>query len=183
MSMTRAVFSVVAVLLAVFTAIPAFACTQGDCPIGPCACFVENGDVEFSETSCELWQFSNGAARVEGGSDDYYGELASGTATIKQTIFGGGTGAEIDLFVDVEVIPDIEPGIERLYIEIRSTGGSLLETLDVIDGNESSGLREYQTSGFGGNDVVLQFRRATAGNDGDTEFQVDSVWFWRCGGS
>jgi hypothetical protein len=180
--MKRAVLSVVILLLAVWTAVPVFACTQGDCPIGPCVCFIENGDQEFSETSCSLWQFSNGASREEGASDDYYGYLPSGTATIKQTIFGGGNGSEIDLFVDVEVIPDVEPGIERLYVEIRSTGGTLLETLDVIDGFESSGTRHYVTSGFGGNNVVLQFRRATAGNDGDTQFQVDSVAFWRCGG-
>ena len=180
--MTRVAISIVAVLLAVFTVVPAFACTQGDCPIGPCVCFVENGDVEFSETSCNLWEFSNGAGRVEGGSSDYYGELDSATATIKQTIFGGGSGATIDLYVDVAVIPDGEPGLERLYVEVRSTGGTLLETLDVIDGNETSDTRHYQTSGYGGNNVVLQFRRATALNDGGTEFQVDTVTFWRCGG-
>jgi hypothetical protein len=182
MSMMRVVLSVVVVLLAVFTAVPAFACTQGDCPIGPCACFVENGDGGFSETSCNLWQFSNGAARVEGMWEDYYGELASGTATIKQTLFGGGSGADIDLYVEVDVITDGQTGTERLYVEIRSTSGTLLETLDIIDANESSGPRGYDTSGFGGNDVVLQFRRSPGVTEGDTEFRVDEVTFWRCGG-
>lgn len=79
------------------------------------------------------------------------------------------------------MIPDGSPGNERLYVEIRSTSGALLETLDVIDANESSGPREYHTTGFGGNDVVLQFRRSTALNDGGTEFRVDDVYFWRCG--
>ncbi len=181
--MTKAVLSAVAVLLlAVFPAVPVFACTQGDCPIGPCACFIENGDQEFSETSCNLWQFSSGAARVEGPSDDHYGELASSTATIKQTIFGGGNGAQVDVFVDVDVIPNGTPGTERLYVEVRSTSGTLLETLDIIQANESSGTREYNTSGFGGNNVVLQFRRSPGVTDLDTEFRVDSVAYWRCGG-
>lgn len=179
--MTRAL-SVVAVILAVFTAAPAFAqCYQGDCPIGPCVCFVENGDRSFSDTSCTLWQFSNGAARVLSDSDNYYGELGSGVAKIKQTVYGGNTGNSITLFVDVDVITGGSPGTERLYVEVRSTSGTLLETLDIIDANESTGPREYNTSGFAGNNVVLQFRRSTGVNDGDTEFRVDNVWFWRCG--
>lgn len=180
MSMTRVLFAV-AVILAVFTAVPAFAqCYQGECQIGPCICFVENGDRGFEDTSCTLWQFSNGAVRG-GSSGDYHGQLGSGTAKIKQTMYGGNTGNEIELFVDVDVITDESSGNERLYIEIRSTSGTLLETLDVIDPSESSGQRVYQTSGFGGNDVVLQFRRSTAWNDGYTQFRVDNVWFWRCG--
>jgi hypothetical protein len=182
MSMTRVVLSLMAVLLALFTVAPAFACTQGDCPIGPCVCFVENGDPEFSETSCNLWQFSSGAARVEGPSDDHYGELGSGTATIKQTIFGGGSSATIDLYVDVDVITDGSPGTERLYIEVRSTSGTLLETLDIVDANESTGSRDYHTSGYGGNNVVLWFRRSPGVTDGSTEFRVDTVTLWRCGG-
>lgn len=179
--MTRVGLSVVAVLLAVLTAVPAFAsCTQGDCLIGPCACFVETGDVQFSDTSCSLWQFSNFATRANSGSD-YYGELGSGIATIKQTVFGGNTGTEIEVYVDVDVITDGSPGNERLYVEIRSTSGALLETLDIIDANESTGHREYETSGFDGDDVVIQFRRGTGLNDGDTEFRVDNVYFWRCG--
>ena len=179
--MTKVALIVVAVVLAVFTAVPAFACTQGDCPIGPCICVVENGDWGFSETSCNLWQFSNGADRVEGQWEDYYGELASGTATIKQTIFGGGSTAEVDLYVEVDVITDGSPGTERLYVEVRSTGGTLLETLDIIDANESSGPRGYNTTGYGGNNVVLQFRRSPGVTDGSTEFRVDEVNFWRCG--
>lgn len=179
--MTRAL-SVVAVILAVFTAVPAFAqCYQGDCPIGPCACFVENGDRLFSDTSCTLWQFSNGAVRDLSGGE-YYGLLGSDNGTIKQTVFGGNTGNSIEVFVDVDVITDGSPGNERLYVEVRSTSGTLLETLDVIGAYESTGQRQYNTSGFDGNDVVLQFRRSPGPlNDGDTEFRVDNVWFWRCG--
>lgn len=177
--MTRVLF-VAAVILAVFTAVPVFAqCDQGECQIGPCVCFIETGDRTFSETSCPLWQFSNGAARGLSGGD-YYGRLGSGNARIKQTLYGGNTNNEIELFVDVDVIID-EPGNERLYIEVLSTSGTLLETLDVINANEASGTRHYYTSGFGGNDVVLQFRRQTAWNDGYTQFHVDNVWFWRCG--
>ncbi len=178
--MKRVMLSVAAVLLAVWAAVPAFACTQGDCPIGPCVCFVENGDPGFSETSCNLWQFSNGAERVEGAWEDYYGELGSGTATIKQTLYGGTSSSSIDLYVEVDVITDGSPGTERLYVEIRSTSGTLLETLDIIDANESSGPRGYNTSGYTGSNVVLQFRRSPGVTDGSTEFRVDEVTLWRC---
>lgn len=172
---------VLAAILTVFAAVPLFAsCVQGHCPLGPCVCFIETGDTSFSDTTCSLWQFSNGAARGLDGSE-YYGELQSGTATIKQTVFGGNTGTTIEVHVDVDVITDGSPGNERLYIEVRSTSGTLLETFDVVDGNESSGERVYYTSGFDGNDVVIQFRRFSGLNDGDTEFRVDDVVFWRCG--
>jgi hypothetical protein len=52
--------------------------------------------------------------------------------TVKQTIFGGGDDAQSDLFVDVDVIPNGLPGTKRLYVQIRSTCGTLLETLGFI---------------------------------------------------
>jgi hypothetical protein len=35
--------------------------------------------------------------------------------------------------------------------------------------------REYHTSGFGGNNVVLQFSRSPGVCDGDTEFRVKTL--------
>ncbi len=171
----------VALALVVFAAVPAFAsCVQGTCPLGPCACFIETGDTSFSDTSCSLWQFANGATRglVSG---NYFGKLDSGTETVSQEVYGGTNTSQIELFVDIDVITDGSPGTERLYIEVRSTGGTLLETLDIIDATESTGFRDYQTSGFTGANVVVLFRRSPGVNDGGTEFRVDNAEFWRCG--
>ena len=177
MSVKRSLLFIAVLLL---TALPTFAaCTQGDCLVGPCICLRETGDVHFSDTSCDLWSFSNGASRGSSGSS-YWGNLPSGIATISQPIFGGNTGNEIELQVDVTVLPSGDPGNERLIIEVRSTGGALIETLDIIDANESSGQRQYFTEGYG-DDVILQFRRGTGLNDDGSEFRIDNVAFWRCG--
>jgi hypothetical protein len=172
----------VALALLVFAAVPAFAsCVQGNCPIGPCVCFIETGDTSFSDTTCSLWQFTNGASRGLA-SGDYFGKLDSGNETVSQEVYGGSNGSQIELFVDIDVITDGSPGTERLFIEVRSTGGTLLETLDIVDATESTGFRDYMTSGFAGADVILTFRRSPGVTDGGTEFRVDNADFWRCGG-
>jgi hypothetical protein len=177
MSLKR-ILMFVAVLIV--TAVPVFAsCTQGDCLVGPCVCFRETGDVNFSDTSCNLWSFTGTASRASSGSS-YWGSLPSGIGTIKQTVWGGNTGNTIEVQVDVTVLPSGSPGNEKVYVEVRSTSGSLLETLDIIDANESSGYREYYAEGYG-DDVVIQFRHGTGLNDGGSEFRIDNVAFWRCG--
>jgi hypothetical protein len=176
--MTKRFLMLVAVL--VLTAAPMFAaCTQGTCPIGPCVCFIENGDQGFTDTTCSLWSFVNNAARGLSGGN-YFGSFPSGTATISQTVWGGNTGNDIELQVDVTVNPSGSPGNEKLYIEVRTTGGTLLETLDIISANESTGHRVYTSSGYG-SDVILRFRRAPSTSDGGSSFEVDNVKFWRCG--
>jgi hypothetical protein len=179
--MTEVRVSVVAVLLAVFAAVPAVAaCTQGTCYVGPCICLVENGDEQFSDTTCSLWQFGGSATRSSSGGD-YYGEIASSIGTISQTVDGGNTGNDVELHVDIEIIPSDNPGNEKLYVEVRTTGGSLLETLDILDVNDSGGSLQYNTSGYNVGDVVLRFRRGTGLNDGGSDFRVDNVRWWVCG--
>ncbi|HYK01886.1 MAG TPA: hypothetical protein VE974_09025 [Thermoanaerobaculia bacterium] len=177
MSIQRSLLFVAVLLL---TAFPAFAsCTQGDCLVGPCICLRWTGDVSFSDTSCGLWDFTGTGTRASSGSQ-YYGEIASGIGTVEQELWGGGTGTEVEVQVDVTIVPGNPVGNERLIVEVRSLSGTLLETLDIIDADEGSGYREYHTSGYN-QDVILRFRRGTGLNDSDSVFRVDNVAFWVCG--
>jgi hypothetical protein len=175
----KPLYIVMLVAALLLTAVPAFAvCQQSRCLVSPCVCLLESGDIAFSDTSCSLWSFAGTATRSSSGSQ-YYGEIAYGTGNISQQVWGGATGTQVELMVDVTINPTT-PGNEKLYIEVRSTGGTLLETLDVISGYESSGPRSYITSGYNAN-VILRFRRATSISDGSTGFQVDNANFWVCG--
>ena len=111
-----------------------------------------------------------------------------GSATIVNV--SGNTMAEIDgvgsisqeidairsLQFDVSAVAGSDPGTERVAVEIVSTSGTLLDTLDVVS---SSGTYQYvNIPDYGVSRFRLRFRVLVMPDPGDTVYRIDNVFGW-----
>jgi hypothetical protein len=140
------------------------------------------------ETGTAPWVFSGTAARSTGAfphtgtAYSLLGTTNSSTGTEYQQItIPVGTSPNLNFWLNVTTSEAVgAPVFDRLFIEVRSTSGTLLATLATFT-NQNSGtagvyvLRgPYNLSAFAGQTVRIQFR-ATTDITLPTSFRVDDV--------
>lgn len=156
-----------AVLLVVMLAAtpPAFACSQ--CSPGPCPqIFYDN----YFDEEC-AWEFGGGTQRVSV-NGNVMGELY-GIGSIAQEIT---PGDDNDLRFDLTVIAGSGDDTNRIAVEVVSSGGTLLETLDTIT---TSGTYNYDVGDYTSYGTIkIRFRMLMMPDPGDTVYRIDNAFVW-----
>jgi hypothetical protein len=148
---------------------PAFACSQCCNVCGP-LCPQILYDNSFDEDCA--WVYAGAAHRVVV-NGNAMGELY-GIGSISQEF---SPGDDHDLRFDLLVVPGVDPGTERVAIEIVSGSGTLLATIDEVSaaGTYNYDIGDYSAYGT----VYLRFRMKMLPDPGDTVYRIDNVYLWR----
>ena len=170
--MTRSVaVKLVAVLLVATLATPqAFACTQCCNVYSPCCIPQVLYDNNFDEACA--WVFTGAASVVSGSAQ------LDGIGTVYQDVSIASGATDADLRIDLDVVPGVDPGTERLLIEVLNTSGVLLDTVDVLENNSADGPYDYPLGDYNGQTIRIRIREAMLPDPGDTVFRIDGVYLW-----
>ncbi|HEX6160534.1 MAG TPA: hypothetical protein VF111_10240, partial [Thermoanaerobaculia bacterium] len=81
-----------------------------------------------------------------------------------------------DLQFDLSVVSGSNPGTERVIVEVVSTSGTILETLDTIS---AAGTYVYDVGNYTSYGTIrIRFRMVLMPEPGDTIFRIDNAYFW-----
>ena len=106
-----------------------------------------------------------------------YTEIPSvGTVYQDVSIPSGYTNADMSFYLDV--VPGVDQGTERLYVEVLNTSGTLLDTLDVLEANSADNRYDYPLGNYSGQSIRIRFRVAVLPDPGDTVFRIDGAYLW-----
>lgn len=171
MNRSTAVKLVVCLLVATLASAPqAFACSQCCNIYSPYVAPQILYDNYFDE-ECE-WVYGGSASYTNGSA-----EIPSvGSVYQEVTIPSGYTHA--DLSFNLDVVPGVDDGTERLLVEVLNSGGSLLDTLDVLESGSADGRYDYQLGNYGGQTIRIRFRVVVMPDPGDTVFRIDGAFLW-----
>ena len=160
----KSCISLLVALLAVSP--PAFAtCTQCCRVCGPlCPQVIYDN---YLDEGC--WDLG-GSASIVNISGDNMAELSS-VGSVSQEI-----DAIRSLQFDVTAVAGSDPGTERIAVEIVSTGGTLLDTLDTV--NSSGTYQLLDIPDYGVSRFRLRFRMLVMPDPGDTVYRIDNVMGW-----
>lgn len=173
---SRSIFkSAVVLLIALMSNMPVYAtCTRPQCLVGggaPCDQLLY--DVGFDEY---CWTLTGSAQIV---ASPYYHAKFSGSsnASAYQDVYvpTGWTTHELAVHIDNNVT-GYSSG--RLYVEIRTTGNVLLETLNAFAANDPDGRYDLHFSNYGGQTIRIAFRYVPGYSPGNGEFLVDSTSYF-----
>jgi hypothetical protein len=170
MTMTRpfTVQMCAVVLAAVLAAAPpALACSQCCTVCGP-FCTQVFYDNYFDE---ECWDLTGSAqiVTINGNNMAQMDGMGSVSQVVTQAVNN-------DLKFDVEVVTGNDPGSDRLVVEVVSTSGTLLDTLDTI---YSSGTYTYDVGAYSSQSAIrIRLRMISLPYPGDTIYRIDNAYFW-----
>jgi hypothetical protein len=163
-------------------------CTQGTCAVPPtCNCLDQVADPTFDDL-CANW-VEDGEAYLGNSGSDYYWDLYNSdpspsdpefSASIEQTVTVPSNKTTISIHVDVDMFNISTSGTERLFVDIVSTGGTLLTTTDQIRPVEGSDYYISNASGYGGQTVKVRIRYRPGQFPAGTEFRIKEVHFITC---
>ena len=171
--MTRsvAVKLLVCLLVATLATAPqAFACTQ--CcnvyspPVAPQILY----DNYFDE-ECQ-WVYTGSASYTSGSAE------LPGIGTVYQDVSIPSGYTNADLRIDLDVVPGVDQGTERLYVEVLNTSGTLLDTVDVLEANTADNYYDYPLGNYSGQSIRIRFRVAVLPDPGDTVVRSDGAYLW-----
>ena len=171
--MTRSVgvkLMVCLVVATLATAPQALACSQCCQVYSPCCWPQVLYDNNFDE-SC-AWVFTGSASVVNGSAQ------LDGIGTVYQQVAVASGATHLDLRIDLDVVPGVDQGTERIYIEVLDGSGSLLDTVDVLEADSADGPYDYQLGDYSGDTIRIRIREAMLPDPGDTIFRIDGVYLW-----
>lgn len=173
------------VVLAATLVVPAAhaACSTELLP-GPPLCSELFYDVHFAQ-ACNAWVFSGDGATKNTTQGNSYAQLENSliSSFFEQTVAvvaapNGGT--DLSMGFNVNMVGSY-PGTERLQVEIRSTGGTLLQTVASVSPSSGSGRYDYTLpSSYVGQTIKVRFRYVRHSAPGDTQFRVTYAQFFTC---
>jgi len=140
-------------------------------PPGPPALTSLIYDPLFNQ-DCDAWVFE-GAEKTEDGAE------ISGDAYFEQEIFVPSDGPFDSLGVHVQVL-NAGAALDRLWVEIRSANGTLLDTVGSFGRTTATGYYVfYPENNYHQQTIKLRFRSAPGPvNGGTTVFLVNEVNLW-----
>jgi hypothetical protein len=165
----------VVLLVSVLGNLPLYAdCSIHTCDLGPpvlCDQLIYNNS--FNNTDCEAWVSSNVDIVTEPAA--YASFSGSSSALLYQSVYvpTGYNSNEIDVEMDITG----SSSTAALYVEIRSSTGVLLQTLDLLSTSSPDGGYQYgpPADAYEGQTIRLQFRYVPGSNPGNAEFRITNV--------
>jgi hypothetical protein len=162
-------------------------CTQGTCVTQPgCACLDQIADPVFDDL-CANW-VAGGEAYLENSGGDYYWDMYSDldppnlevAAYIQQTVTVPSNKTTISIHVDVDMFDISTAGTEKIFVDILSSSGTLLEVVGSIRPVDGPDYYILNTSGYGGQTVKVRIRYRPAQFPAGTIFRIKEVHFLTC---
>jgi hypothetical protein len=165
-------------LVSLLANLPLYAdCTQYTCDLGPsvpCEQLIWNNS--FIDEDCDAWVSSN--VNIVTSPSAYASFSGSSSAFLYQTVAvpTGYSSNQIDVFVDITG----SSNTAALYVEIRSSTGALLQTLDLLSTSSNDGGYQYgpPADAYEGQAVRINFRYVPGANPGNAEFRVTYVGYY-----
>ncbi len=153
------------------------ACNRQSC-IGPCSYDPLVYNHTFNQV-CDKWKTSGGVTITTTGGG--YATIPSGTL-YQDVLVSGSTSSysSLSMTIWISSISGSSPGTERFRLAILTTGGSILETVDVFWPSDSAGQYDYDISNYSGQTIRVQVTRLDGSAPGNTTMVVDAleVWGW-----
>lgn len=169
---------VVVFLVSALANLPLYAdCTQYTCDLGPtvpCEQLIWNNS--FIDEDCDAWVSSN--VDIVTSPSAYASFSGSSSAFLYQTVLvpTGYNSNQIDVLIDITG----SSSTAALYVEIRSSTGVLLQTLDLLSTSSDDGGYQWgpPAEAYEGQAVRLQFRYVPGANPGNAEFRITYVDYY-----
>ena len=154
------------------------ACTQTQAPCNASpplpGCQQLIYDWDFEE-DCSYWVASGAAVRQTFGSNDFYELYGLANGSLSQDVAVPANTTHTKLHLDITVDP-LNVGSERLYVEILSSSGTLLETVEIVNPTYTTSVYGWYDIGpYSNQTITVRFRSAAGAYGGDTIFMINSV--------